>query len=102
MVERRKQKAKGEEQVYGILSASSYLGRKFKSAMEDPQHNSLFILPNLEFWGDTELGPLNSPFLLQIAEEDLDDLAQDPKNLYYFSSFLNFSPLGEDTDIIFN
>ncbi|XP_054584498.1 NLR family CARD domain-containing protein 4 [Eptesicus fuscus] len=38
----------------------------------------------------------------QMSEADLDDLAQDLKDLYQSPYFLNFYPLGEDIDIIFN
>ncbi|XP_073905557.1 NLR family CARD domain-containing protein 4 isoform X2 [Castor canadensis] len=38
----------------------------------------------------------------QISEGDLDSLAQELKDLYHSPSFLNFFPLGEDIDIIFN
>ena len=38
----------------------------------------------------------------QMSEEDLDDLAQELKYFYQSPSFLNFYPLGEDIDIMFN
>ncbi|KAM4867301.1 NLR family CARD domain-containing protein 4 [Thomomys bottae] len=38
----------------------------------------------------------------QLSDGDLEDLAQDLKELYQSPSFLNFHPLGEDIDIIFN
>lgn len=37
-----------------------------------------------------------------MSDGDLDDLAQDLKDLYHSPYFLNFYPLGEDIDIIFN
>uniref|UniRef100_H0X274 NLR family CARD domain-containing protein 4 n=1 Tax=Otolemur garnettii TaxID=30611 RepID=H0X274_OTOGA len=38
----------------------------------------------------------------QLSEGDLDDFVQELKDLYHTPSFLNFYPLGEDIDIIFN
>ncbi|KAJ1078370.1 hypothetical protein K5549_018723, partial [Capra hircus] len=38
----------------------------------------------------------------QMSEDDLDDLAQELKYFYESPSFLNFYPLGEDIDIMFN
>lgn len=37
-----------------------------------------------------------------MSKKDLDGLAQDLKEFYHTPSFLNFYPLGEDIDIIFN
>lgn len=37
-----------------------------------------------------------------MSKEDLEELAQDLKDLYQSPLFLNFHPLGEDIDIIFN
>ncbi|XP_054421658.1 NLR family CARD domain-containing protein 4 [Pteronotus mesoamericanus] len=61
------------------------------------------FLKSLEKWNYPLFQDLNGQSLFhQVSEEDLDDLAQDLKGLYLSPSFLNFYPLGEDIDIIFN
>ncbi|XP_063479803.1 NLR family CARD domain-containing protein 4 isoform X2 [Symphalangus syndactylus] len=61
------------------------------------------FLKSLEEWNYPLFQDLNGQSLFhQISEGDLDDLAQDLKDLYHTPSFLNFYPLGEDIDIIFN
>ncbi|XP_058407467.1 NLR family CARD domain-containing protein 4 [Diceros bicornis minor] len=61
------------------------------------------FLKSLEKWNYPLFQDLNGQSLLhQISEDDLDDLAQDLKDFYHTPSFLNFYPLGEDIDIIFN
>ncbi|KAG8504816.1 NLR family CARD domain-containing protein 4, partial [Galemys pyrenaicus] len=61
------------------------------------------FLKSLEKWNYPLFQDLNGQSLLpQMLEEDLGDLAQDLKELYRTPSFLNFYPLGEDIDIIFN
>uniref|UniRef100_A0A8D2JS06 NLR family CARD domain-containing protein 4 n=1 Tax=Sciurus vulgaris TaxID=55149 RepID=A0A8D2JS06_SCIVU len=61
------------------------------------------FLKCLETWNYPLYQDLNGQSLFhQIPEGDLDDLAQDLKDLYHTPSFLNFYPLGEDIDIIFN
>ncbi|XP_027624219.1 NLR family CARD domain-containing protein 4 isoform X2 [Tupaia chinensis] len=64
------------------------------------------FLKSLKKWNPPLFQDLNGQSLtglcLQISEGDLDDLAQDLKDLYHAPSFLNFYPLGEDIDIIFN
>ncbi|XP_019597191.2 NLR family CARD domain-containing protein 4 isoform X1 [Rhinolophus sinicus] len=67
-----------------------------------PEACNLF-LKSLEKWNYPLFQDLNGQSLFhQMSEEDLDDLAQDLKYLYHTPSFLNFYPLGEDIDIIFN
>ncbi|XP_008567369.1 PREDICTED: NLR family CARD domain-containing protein 4 [Galeopterus variegatus] len=61
------------------------------------------FLKSLEKWNYPLFQDLSGQSLFhQISEGDLDDLAQDLKVLYHSPSFLNFYPLGEDIDIIFN
>ncbi|XP_037002480.2 NLR family CARD domain-containing protein 4 isoform X1 [Artibeus jamaicensis] len=61
------------------------------------------FLKSLERWNYPLFQDLNGQSLFhQMSEEDLDDLAENLKDLYYSPSFLNFYPLGEDIDIIFN
>ncbi|XP_066122953.1 NLR family CARD domain-containing protein 4 [Saccopteryx bilineata] len=61
------------------------------------------FLKSLEKWNFPLFQDLNGQSLFhQISEGDLDDLAQDLKDLYDSPAFLNFYPLGEDIDIIFN
>ncbi|XP_037382784.1 NLR family CARD domain-containing protein 4 [Talpa occidentalis] len=61
------------------------------------------FLKSLEKWNYPLFQDLNGQSLLQqMSEEDVDRLAQDLKELYQTPSFLNFYPLGEDIDIIFN
>ncbi|XP_013212840.2 NLR family CARD domain-containing protein 4 [Ictidomys tridecemlineatus] len=61
------------------------------------------FLKCLEKWNYPLYQDLNGQSLFhQLSEGDLDDLAQDLKDLYRTPSFLNFHPLGEDIDIIFN
>ncbi|XP_013373052.1 PREDICTED: NLR family CARD domain-containing protein 4 isoform X2 [Chinchilla lanigera] len=61
------------------------------------------FLQSLEKWNYALFQDLSGQSLFQqIPEGDLDDLAQDLKILYHTPSFLNFYPLGEDFDIIFN
>ncbi|EHB03995.1 NLR family CARD domain-containing protein 4 [Heterocephalus glaber] len=61
------------------------------------------FLKSLEKWNYALFQDLRGKSLFQqIPEGDLDDLAQDLKILYQTPSFLNFYPLGEDFDIIFN
>ncbi|XP_019509353.1 PREDICTED: NLR family CARD domain-containing protein 4 isoform X1 [Hipposideros armiger] len=67
-----------------------------------PEACNLF-LKSLEKWNYPLFQDLNGQSLFhQMSEGDLDDLAQDLKYLYHTPSFLNFYPLGEDIDIIFN
>ncbi|KAM9601594.1 NLR family CARD domain-containing protein 4 isoform 2-T3 [Trichechus inunguis] len=61
------------------------------------------FLKSLEKWNYPLFKDLNrQSFFDQMSEDDLDNLAQDLKKLYHTPSFLNFYPLGEDIDIIFN
>ncbi|XP_062066160.1 NLR family CARD domain-containing protein 4 isoform X2 [Lepus europaeus] len=61
------------------------------------------FLQSLEKWNYALFQDLNGQSLFhQLSEGDLDELAQDLKDLYHMPSFLNFYPLGEDIDIIFN
>ncbi|XP_070092622.1 NLR family CARD domain-containing protein 4 isoform X2 [Equus caballus] len=61
------------------------------------------FLKSLEKWNYPLFQDLNGQSLFhQMSEGDLDDLAQDLKDFYHTPSFLNFYPLGEDIDIIFN
>ncbi|XP_006835338.1 PREDICTED: NLR family CARD domain-containing protein 4 [Chrysochloris asiatica] len=61
------------------------------------------FLKSLEKWNYPLFQDLNGQSLFhQMSEDDLDNLAQDLKDLYHTPSFLNFYPLGEDIDIIFN
>ncbi|XP_042789225.1 NLR family CARD domain-containing protein 4 isoform X1 [Panthera leo] len=61
------------------------------------------FLKSLEKWNYPLFQDLNGQSLSkQMSEEVLDDLAQSLKYLYNTPSFLNFYPLGEDFDIIFN
>nr|AAK53443.1 caspase recruitment domain protein 12 [Homo sapiens] len=61
------------------------------------------FLKSLKEWNYPLFQDLNGQSLFhQTSEGDLDDLAQDLKDLYHTPSFLNFYPLGEDIDIIFN
>ncbi|KAM7078175.1 NLR family CARD domain-containing protein 4 isoform 2-T2 [Molossus nigricans] len=61
------------------------------------------FLKSLEKWNYPLFQDLNGQSLFhQMSEGDLEDLAQDLKELYQSPSFLNFYPLGEDIDIIFN
>ncbi|XP_037663448.1 NLR family CARD domain-containing protein 4 isoform X2 [Choloepus didactylus] len=61
------------------------------------------FLTSLEKWNYPLFQDLNGQSLFhQMSEEALDDLAQDLKGLYHTPSFLNFYPLGEEIDIIFN
>ncbi|XP_012583098.1 PREDICTED: NLR family CARD domain-containing protein 4 [Condylura cristata] len=61
------------------------------------------FLKSLEKWNYPLFQDLNGQKLLhQMSEEELNALAQDLRELYQTPSFLNFYPLGEDIDIIFN
>ncbi|XP_049640133.1 NLR family CARD domain-containing protein 4 [Suncus etruscus] len=61
------------------------------------------FLKSLEKWNYPLFQDLNGQSLFPpMSKEDLDELAQDLKDLYQSPSFLNFHPLGEDIDIIFN
>nr|KAF6329128.1 NLR family CARD domain containing 4 [Pipistrellus kuhlii] len=61
------------------------------------------FLKFLEKWDYSLFQDLNGQSLFhQMSEGDLDYLAQDLKDLYHSPYFLNFYPLGEDIDIIFN
>ncbi|XP_024587842.1 NLR family CARD domain-containing protein 4 isoform X1 [Neophocaena asiaeorientalis asiaeorientalis] len=61
------------------------------------------FLKSLEKWNYPLFQDLHGLSLFyQMSEEDLDGLAQDLKDLYHTPSFLNYYPLGEDIDIIFN
>ncbi|XP_006910431.1 NLR family CARD domain-containing protein 4 [Pteropus alecto] len=61
------------------------------------------FLKSLEKWNYPLFQDLNGQSLFhQMSEGDLDDLAQNLKYLYDTPTFLNFYPLGEDIDIIFN
>ncbi|XP_053445300.1 NLR family CARD domain-containing protein 4 [Nycticebus coucang] len=61
------------------------------------------FLKSLEKWNYPLFQDLNGQSLFHpLSEGDLDDLVQELKDLYHTPSFLNFYPLGEDIDIIFN
>ncbi|XP_070235867.1 NLR family CARD domain-containing protein 4 isoform X3 [Bos mutus] len=61
------------------------------------------FLKSLEKWNYPLFQELHGLSLFhQMSEEDLDDLAQELKYFYQSPSFLNFYPLGEDIDIMFN
>ncbi|KAF3826487.1 hypothetical protein GH733_009012 [Mirounga leonina] len=60
------------------------------------------IVDELFVWNVLNHKEVNIIYYEKISKEDLDDLSQDLKDLYHIPSFLNFSPLSEDIDIIFN
>ncbi|XP_029326773.1 NLR family CARD domain-containing protein 4 [Mus caroli] len=61
------------------------------------------FLKSLENWDYFVYQDLTGQNLsYQVTEEDLNVLAQNLKDLYNSPAFLNFYPLGEDIDIIFN
>ncbi|XP_069881428.1 NLR family CARD domain-containing protein 4 isoform X1 [Dipodomys merriami] len=61
------------------------------------------FLKSLEKWNYPVYQDLNGQSLFhQPSEGELEALAEDLKELYHSPSFLNFYPLGEDIDIIFN
>ncbi|XP_055981745.1 NLR family CARD domain-containing protein 4 [Sorex fumeus] len=70
--------------------------------MKGPEACDLF-LKSLERWNFPLFQDLNGQSLPgQPSEAALDELAQELKDLYLAPSFLNFYPLGEDIDILFN